>query len=225
MHPTALMNCERFFQCYLNKFDCNRNITIIEIGSQDVNGSLRSIAPKDSKYIGVDFVAGKGVDLVLDSPYELPFADNSIDIILSSSCFEHAEMYWLVFLEIMRSLKPEGLFYLNAPSNGVYHRFPVDCWRFFPDSGKALITWARKNKLNTALLESYVSNQHIHEWNDFVGIFLKDENHASKYPNRVIDTFHDFRNGHKYGCTEILKHSDLTEDREKIISIKNGTNT
>ena len=154
MHPTALMNCERFFQCYLNKFDCNRNITIIEIGSQDVNGSLRSIAPKDSKYIGVDFVAGKGVDLVLDSPYELPFADNSIDIILSSSCFEHAEMYWLVFLEIMRSLKPEGLFYLNAPSNGVYHRFPVDCWRFFPDSGKALITWARKNKLNTALLES-----------------------------------------------------------------------
>jgi len=141
---------------------------------------LRSITPKDSKYIGVDFVARKGVDLILDSLYELPFVDNSIDIILTSSCFEHSEMYWLVFLEIMRSLKPEGLFYLNAPSDGVYHRFPVDCWRFFPDRGKALIAWARKNKCNFVLLESYVTNQHLHECNDHVGIFLKDEKHTSK---------------------------------------------
>jgi hypothetical protein len=59
----------------------------------------------------------------------------------------------------------------------------------FSDSGKALTTWARKNKFNTALLEPYVSNQHLHEWNDFVGIFLKDEKHAAKYPNRLSKPF------------------------------------
>lgn len=160
------------------------------------------------------------MDLVIDSPYEFPFVDNTIDIILSRSCFEHSEMDWLVFLETMQSLRPEGLFYSNAPSNGVYHRYPVDCWRFFPDSGKDLTTWARKNKISTALLESYVSNQHLHEWNDFVGIFLKDERHAAKYPSRVIDTFQDARNGHKYDCTVILKHSELTEGREKNINEK-----
>ena len=32
----------------------------------------------------------------------------------------------------------DWLFYLNAPSNGEFHRYPVDCWRFYPDAGGAL---------------------------------------------------------------------------------------
>jgi SAM-dependent methyltransferase len=71
--------------------------------------------------------------------YKLPFADGSVDVVLSSSCFEHSEFFWLLFLEILRVLRPEGLFYLNAPSNGPFHRYPVDCWRFYPDSGNALV--------------------------------------------------------------------------------------
>jgi hypothetical protein len=61
-----------------------------------------------------------------------------------------------MFIEIQRVLKPEGLFYLNAPSNGTYHRYPVDCWRFYPDSGVALSHWGQKNGYNTQLIESFV---------------------------------------------------------------------
>jgi hypothetical protein len=57
MHPTALNNCKSFFDTYSDYFP-NKNFTkVIEIGSQDVNGSLRSITPSAFGYIGVDFQA------------------------------------------------------------------------------------------------------------------------------------------------------------------------
>ena len=55
-------------------------------GAQDINGSLRHGAPTGCRYIGVDFVPGPGVDVVLDDPYRLPFADASVDVVVSSSC-------------------------------------------------------------------------------------------------------------------------------------------
>ncbi len=127
MHKTALLNAKAFFDTYAAN---SQGMIVVDIGAQDVNGSLRSVAPTQVKYIGVDFVAGKGVDVILDDPYQLPFDDNSVDIVLSSSCFEHSELFWLVYLEMLRILKPSGLLYLNVPSNGDYHRYPVDCWLF-----------------------------------------------------------------------------------------------
>jgi len=224
MHPTALSNGKRFFAAYKEPLNEISNGKIIEIGSRDFNGSLRSCAPAQFEYIGVDFAAGEGVDVVLDSPYSLPFEDSSIDIVLSSSCFEHSEMFWLVFLEIMRVLKPTGLFYLNAPSNGDFHRYPVDCWRFYPDSGKALVSWAKRNNIDSVLLESYVGNQYLDQWNDFVAIFLKDEQHISKYKRRILDDFNDFKNGQRTGVSGFLNPSDSPEDRLKIRAIESIIN-
>ena len=119
MHPSALDNGGLFFDTYLNAGEA---LTVLDIGAQDVNGSLRALAPAACRYVGVDFAPGRGVDVVLDDPYRLPFADQSIDAVVSSSCFEHVEMFWLSFNEILRVLKPPGLFYLNAPSNGDFHR-------------------------------------------------------------------------------------------------------
>ena len=64
-------------------------------------------------------------------------------------------MFWVSYLEILRILKPVGLFYLNAPSDGAVHKYPVDCWRFYPDSGQALVTWSKRNGFNNVLLECY----------------------------------------------------------------------
>lgn len=192
---------------------------IVEIGSQDVNGSLREIAPPACEYVGVDFVAGKGVDVVLSDPYSLPLESGSADIVLSSSCFEHSEMFWLVHLEILRILKPKGLFYLNVPSNGAFHRYPVDCWRFYPDSGRALVSWARRNGIGAALLESYVSAQIGDIWNDFVAVFVKDEKYAAEFPHRILDRKSDFQNGLVYGRNDVLKLSGSSEDQLKLAVI------
>ena len=79
--------------------------------------------------------------MVLDDPYHLPLASESVDVVVSSSRFEHVEFFWLMFNEVLRVFKPDGLFYLNAPSNGEFHRYPVDCWRFYPDAAQALVNW------------------------------------------------------------------------------------
>jgi SAM-dependent methyltransferase len=219
MHPTAMSNCKIFFDTYSDYFSKNKLTKVVEIGSQDVNGSLRLVCPSEFQYTGVDFVPGKGVDIVLSDPYSLPFDNESADIVLSSSCFEHSEMFWVVFLEIMRVLKPSGLFYLNAPSNGAFHRYPVDCWRFYPDSGDALISWAKRNGINAVLLESYISNQRMDGWNDFVGVFLKNKQFLKMYDRRILDHFNDFKNGKKYGVQEHINKSSEPEDVRKLMAI------
>lgn len=225
MHPTAKQNCKEFYQAYhADILNVNPNYEIIEIGSQNVNGSLRDIFPPGLSYTGVDFVEGNGVDVMLNDPYALPFPDNSADVILSSSVFEHSEMFWVLFMEIIRVLKPNGLFYLNVPSNGDVHKWPVDCWRLYPDAGKALVTWAKRNGVNAALLESYTSRQSKGDiWNDFVGVFVKDESFVQSFPNRILNTKEDFWNGYLYGTETILKPSSITEDQKRLEVIKKIT--
>jgi SAM-dependent methyltransferase len=213
MHNTAMEHGRRFFETYVTK---PHGATIVDLGSQDVNGSLRSVAPAQAKYIGVDFEDAKGVDVVITDPYALPFDDESVDVCVSSSCFEHSEFFWLVFLEVMRVLKPAGLFYLNVPSNGDFHRYPVDCWRFYPDSGIALQNWARRNSYPAALLESFTGKQKTGVWNDFVAVFVKDERLSELYPARIQDGTQGYTNGLVIGRTGFSNPSNVQEDQRAI---------
>ena len=217
MHPTAFEWGQRFFGVYAGP----PAQTVIEVGSQDVNGSLRSVAPPSSKYIGVDFVKGKGVDVVLDDPYRLPFEDGFADMVVSSSVLEHSEMFWLLFADVLRVLKPTGLFYILVPANGVFHRYPVDCWRFYPDSGRALVSWGRRCGFDPMLLESFVGDQggggtDEGMWNDFVAVFLKDRRHADRYPRRILDTATNFSNGIRDGGKDFIKLIEQPEDFSKL---------
>lgn len=94
MHDTAMEYGALFFNTYLKN---SKDLTIVDVGSQDVNGSLRSVAPSNNKYIGVDFVEAKGVDVVSTDPYSLPFDNESVDVVVSSSSFEHSEFFLATF--------------------------------------------------------------------------------------------------------------------------------
>ena len=193
MHPTAMLNGKSFFDSYGKYFTSNENVLVVEIGSQDVNGSLKEVCPSHFKYIGVDFIAAKNVDVVLTDPYSLPFGNDSVDIVVTSSCLEHSEMFWLVYTEVLRILKPHGIFYINVPSRGDYHRYPVDCWRFYPDSGIALVNWGRRNGFHPSLLESYTQTDG--GWGDFVAVFIKEASLIDRYPDRILNNKHDYING------------------------------
>jgi SAM-dependent methyltransferase len=199
-----------------------RELTVIDIGAQDVNGSLREVCRPPLRYVGVDFVRGRGVDVVLDDPYRLPFADASADAVLSTSCFEHSEMFWLLFLEILRILKPAGLFYLNAPSNGDFHRYPVDCWRFYPDSGNALVAWAKRSGYAPCLLESYVGFQVGDVWSDYVAVFLKEAALAPQHANRILHRKRDFYNGTIAGNPEFINPSEKSEDQLRLALLEDA---
>jgi SAM-dependent methyltransferase len=179
MHDTARTIGGLFFKNY-TKPTCK----VVELGAMDVNGSLRDVCPKSATYIGMDVAAGRGVDIVIKPDAPLPIASNSVDIVISSSVFEHDMYFWETFLEVVRITKPDGVIYINAPSNGMYHRYPVDNWRFYPDSGKALESWARRNGYPLTLLESFIAERKKAVWNDFVAIFVK-----GTPPNESKDRF------------------------------------
>jgi SAM-dependent methyltransferase len=214
MHDTAYRYGQLFYNAYVPK---EQNVQIVEIGSQNVNGGLRDIfQTPHTNFVGVDFVAGPGVDIVLDEPYKIPIISDSVDVVLCSSVLEHSELFWVSFLEIVRIIKPGGLIYINVPSNGNFHRFPVDCWRFYPDSGKALETWAKYNGHDIVMLESFIGKRGIDIWNDFVAVFCKDEESATRYNNRILHDITDYTNGKLYGYDrdQFLNFDPVPQDRK-----------
>jgi hypothetical protein len=194
MHNSALKTAKLFFDNYCLR---DKSIFIGEIGSQIYRTeicpyTLRDVSPKNSVYVGMDFEQGEGVDIILEDPYKFPFEDDTFDVLVTSSCFEHSEMFWVSFLESLRVLKPSGVMYCNAPSSNMpYHKFPVDCWRFFPDSGKALEKWGNYSGYNVKLLESYIVKPNYEQYDDhvadWVSIFVKDKEYGNLYTNRIRD--------------------------------------
>jgi SAM-dependent methyltransferase len=168
MHPTAFQNAQNFADEFCK--DVSDGLIVIDFGAYSVNGSLREIFEPKFKYIGIDQSEGPNVDVVC-SNRKTPFQDGYADRIVSSSCFEHDECFWMTFLEMCRILKPGGIIYINAPSEGFYHGYPGDCWRFYADSWKALEKWAQENGHSVSLLASYLDPRGV--WKDSIGIYQK----------------------------------------------------
>ena len=169
MHNSAYKNTKKFYHKYcVEKIE---NKKILDVGSYSSNGNVRPIFER-GQYIGVDMEMGPNVDVVANAN-NLPFEKNSFDIIVSISCFEHDDMFWVTFLEMCRVLNEGGYMYINAPSNGPYHGHPGVNWRFYADSWKALEKWGIKNNYNINLTESYISEAEEDGWKDSVGIFQK----------------------------------------------------
>lgn len=167
MHDTAQTSGRHFFEAYLP----GNRAKVLDVGSMDVNGTLRAHAKPGWTYIGLDLEPGPGVEVVITPNGTFPFRDKSFNAVLSTSCFEHDDMFWVTFLEMCRVVKPGGFIYISAPSNGTYHRFPQDNWRFYPDSGEALARWARRSGFDVHLCESGTLRRETDFWNDFVAVF------------------------------------------------------
>ena len=105
---------------------------VLEVGSCNVNGSVRSIIqPSAKEYIGVDIVQGPGVDIKLDATELQGFWNTeSFDIVVSTEMLEHAEN-WVFALDNMKSMvKPGGFLILTTRSYGFPFHNPPDHWRF-----------------------------------------------------------------------------------------------
>lgn len=144
-------------------------VNVLDVGSQDVNGTYRGLFGSGVKYVGMDMWAGRNVDLVMDDPYVFPVGDREFELVISGQAFEHIEFFWLTFLEMCRVCS--GHIIVIAPSNGIVHRYPVDCWRFYPDSWKALERYARRMGYEVELLESGIHTGK--EFNDSYGIYRR----------------------------------------------------
>ena len=211
MHDSALESVRHFKNTYLSS---NNNLKVLEVGSLSVNSNIKKIFD-EFKYIGSDIVSGENVDIVIDDPYRYPFDDESFDVVLSISTFEHTEFFWLTYLEILRVLKDDGLFFLNAPSNSKYHRHETDNWRFYPDSIISLQKWGEYNNFEPQVLEHYTNIEKGRDiWNDYVSVTVKNKKFSNKYPNRIINSKKNFTNGRKNNSSEIINYKEFPQDQD-----------
>lgn len=171
MHASSLEHMTRLVATHL---DANAALSVVDIGSYDVNGTYRPLFDRPAwSYTGVDLEAGPGVDIVLKSPYRLPIGSASVDLVISGQAFEHVEQFWLSWLEMLRVLKPGGRIFLIAPSRGPEHRYPVDCWRFYPDGYRALARFGRCELVDVHTDWAPHPDPGSSHWGDTVGVFRK----------------------------------------------------
>lgn len=110
---------------------------VIELGSLDVNGSVRPLVGvlKPSEYVGVDLRPGPGVDVAGDvcSGF-LQDRYGQFDIVISAETLEHVQTWPLFVHEMKRLAKPGGHILLTCRSPGFeLHNHPGDYWRFTAD--------------------------------------------------------------------------------------------
>jgi GT2 family glycosyltransferase/SAM-dependent methyltransferase len=211
MHDTAFQIAGKFFQLYWKP----DNQLIVELGACSINGSLRDHQPAGSRYIGLDIEPGPSVDVVIENSLNLPFADSEADCVISSSTFEHDKFFWQTFLELCRITKPGGFIYLNSPSNGEFHRYPSDYWRFYPDAGRGLEEWATTSGIKVTLVESFVAARIGDQWNDFVAIFQRGEAESRKDDDFLCNHF-ACQNVHRFNVEQIKVFEPRTQDMQLL---------
>lgn len=113
-HPEQLGFFEAVARCNSEFLDGAR---ILEVGSYDVNGSMRSIFGNASRYVGVDLTEGPGVDIV-SFGHELEEPDGSFDAVFSGECFEHDPHWRDTFTKMVRLTSDGGLVAFTCASKG-----------------------------------------------------------------------------------------------------------
>jgi SAM-dependent methyltransferase len=111
---------------------------VLEVGSFDVNGTVRDLCP--TPYTGCDILDGPGVDVVYDERDPLPFGYGQFGAVLCLEVFEHCwNPTWLAS-EICRVLQAGGSALVTARGVGFPFHNPPDRWRYMPGALAELFT-------------------------------------------------------------------------------------
>jgi SAM-dependent methyltransferase len=122
-------------------FDCPG--PVFEFGSYQVEGQLdyadlRTLFPGKA-YVGCDMRPGPGVDRVEDVS-AMTIGDCQAGTVLCIETFEHVFEVRRAFDEVLRILKPGGLFLFTSPLNFRIHGYPDDYWRMTPSCVRRMLS-------------------------------------------------------------------------------------
>lgn len=91
-------------------------VSVLEVGSLDVNGGVRDLFPNADPYVGLNDVAGPGVDVVADAATWEP--TRAFDVVVSTEVLEHAERWRDIVAMCGRALRPGGVLILTCAGPG-----------------------------------------------------------------------------------------------------------
>lgn len=190
MHETSYLKAKAFVSTYLDPAKGER-LSVLEVGAKSHGGTAgyRPLFPDDRfDYTGLDLEAGTNVDIVPKDGFVWRELDECrFDVCISGQTFEHNPFFWITFAEIARILKPGGMALIIAPGAGSIHRYPWDCWRFYPDAWDSLCALT-----GMELVESYFEpDGHLYRvpgagWRDSAVIARKP-----RLAEGPLERFHD----------------------------------
>jgi SAM-dependent methyltransferase len=173
-------NCLRFVNSALERDDIAGK-RVLEVGSYDINGSIRpqleSFGP--SEYVGVDIEAGPCVDVVCAAEgLEQRFGRASFDVVLTTEMLEHVRDWRTVVSNLKSVLRPGGLLVITTRSPGFpLHGYPYDFWRYEPDDMRAIFA-------------DFASVEIEPDSEAEPGVFVRARKHAGAPPDPVdLDMF------------------------------------
>jgi len=100
---------------------------VLEVGSYDVNGSVRPLFPEP--YTGMDMREGPGVDLVANVLERETFAPESFATIITTETLEHVSEPAVAVENMASWLAPGGQLIVTVPFMLNIHDYPCDYWR------------------------------------------------------------------------------------------------
>jgi len=222
MHQSTLHRMKTFADTVRERF-AGRTCRILEVGSMQVENDA-SYRPlfifPGAEYIGLDVASGPNVDVVPQDPYDWSeLADTSFDVVISGQALEHIEFPWLTFEQIARKLKSGGLACLIAPSRGPEHRFPVDCYRYYPDGMRSLARWSGLTVLEAGYLNGDCRfHDGSHQWGDCHCILTKSDGNGQQGVAGAGSEGRPSSESHRGTASLCPGHPDVTNVRKHATS-------
>jgi autotransporter strand-loop-strand O-heptosyltransferase len=187
------------------------NKKVLDIGSLDINGNNKILFDNCS-YIGLDLGEGKNVD-VIGSGHLYDAPDEYFDTIISTEAFEHDMFYEKTISNIIRMLKPGGLFLFTCaapgrPEHGTRRTGGFDAPLLIHQSEK----WADYYKNLTDIDIQKIPSFNI----NFPDGYFEINNHA-EIPSDLY--FYGIKGGSKYLIDSIVTTCPKDQFNEDIIVI------
>lgn len=88
----------------------------MEVGSLNINGTVRGFFDSPEEYIGIDVGEGPGVDIVC--PGDQYDSEELFDCVISCECMEHNPQWPETFDNMIRLCRPKGLVIMTCATTG-----------------------------------------------------------------------------------------------------------
>jgi hypothetical protein len=99
---------------------------VLEIGSLDINGSVRPMFPDVALYHGIDLADGPGVDEVADAATWTP--DRTYDVVVCAEVLEHAPSWRQILATMWAATAPGGVLVMTCACSPRPAHSAVDGW-------------------------------------------------------------------------------------------------
>lgn len=136
--------CMEFVSKALIAYPCSGRV--LELGSYDVNGSVRPLfkPPRFTEYVGMDMREGPGVDFVCTTSQPLRmWPAGQFGVIVTTEMLEHDKHFWQTLGLCRVKLVGNGHLIVTTRNIGFKrHDYPSDYYRFTGDGIRAVLEWA-----------------------------------------------------------------------------------